>query len=313
VDLRAFESAALANHGILTLRRARKGGMSSSSWYRSIERGQLELIHPGVARLIGTPRSRLQRIAAAVLGAGSGALASHRSAAFLHGMPRPEDDPVDIILPTRTRRADLVGVLTHRPRDQRDLAPVRRHNIATVVIVRWLCDLGAVDPPSVDPAVGHVLFAELATARDIAAAIAVHSRRGRPGVPALRAAIANWTIDEKPVDSVLEPKMREALARARLPEAQFHAWIEGYEVDFWFPGTPVVLECDGWSTHGRNHAQFERDRRRDAELTAHGYITVRFTYRALTRRPDRVTEQIRAVLQRWSPEVLGLGANRRDS
>ena len=47
-------------------------------------------------------------------------------------------------------------------------------------------------------------------------------------------------------------------------------------------GTPVMLECDGWAYHGLDRSNFERDRDRDAELTAAGWIVVRFTYRAIT-------------------------------
>ena len=98
------------------------------------------------------------------------------------------------------------------------------------------------------------------------AAIARHSRRGRPGVPALRAALAEWVLDGKPVDSILEPAMRRLLADHGLPPAEFHPVIAGYEVDFRIIDSPIVLECDGWSTHGLDKVQFERDRTRDAEL-----------------------------------------------
>ena len=109
--------------------------------------------------------------------------------------------------------------------------------------------------------------------------------RGRPGVPALRTALLDWVLDGKPVDSVLEPAMRRLLGRHGLPPAEFHAVIGGYEVDFRIVDSPIVLECDGWSTHGLDREKFERDRTRDAELAAAGYVVLRFTYRAILRRP----------------------------
>ena len=95
-----------------------------------------------------------------------------------------------------------------------------------------------------------------------------------------------------------------ALRSARRP--QFHAIVAGYEVDFHFPGTPVVLECDGWETHGRNRNQFEFDRVRDAAVTAAGFVIVHFTYRQLARQPERVAKRIRANLDRWAPDLTRL-------
>ena len=254
-----------------------------------------------MARLPGWPETREQRIAAAVYAAGPGAMASHRSAAHLWGVPRPDGDPVDVILPVRSREAHLDGVVVHRPRDRRDLSPVLRLGIRTSNVLRFLCDLGAVDPPSVHAAVGHVLLQTLARPEDLRRAIDVHARRGRHGVPAFRAALTDWMLDDKPADSVLELSMRNLLRRYRLPPAQFHARIAGYEVDFWLPGTPVVLECDGWAYHGRTKAQHHRDTVRDNDLVVAGYIPVHFTYRMIHRDPQQVARRIRGALARWSP------------
>jgi very-short-patch-repair endonuclease len=273
-----------------------------------LDAGVLEQVHPGVARLVGSAVTREQRIAAAVLGAGKGAMASHRSAAHLWGVPRPETDPVDVILPVRSREAELDDVVVHRPRDRKDLSPVRRSGISVTNVLRMLCDLGAVDAPGVPEAVGHVVTNGLASPAALRTAISVHARCGRHGVPALRDALDEGVIDGQPADSVLEKTMRRLLDEHGLPPAEFHAVIGRYEVDFWITGTPVVLECDGWDTHGRDRQQFERDRVRDAELAAIGYVTVRFTYRQITRHAKAQAERIRRVLQRWAPEVLPVAA-----
>ncbi len=232
-------------------------------------------------------------------------MASHRSAAHLWGIPRPDDDPVDVILPERARRATLDRVVVHRPRDRKDLSPVLRRNIRTSNILRLLCDLGAVDPPSVVAAVGHVVTTGMASPVALRTAVDVHTRRGRHGVPAFRAALDDWVIDGKPADSVLEPAMRALVASYGLPPVEFHRVIHGYEVDFWVIDSQIVLECDGWDSHGRNRLRFERDRVRDGELTAAGYITVRFTYRHITREPAAQADRIRRVIRRWAPHLLG--------
>ncbi len=275
-------------------------GLDGQAWRRAVRSGALIRLHPGVARLAGTADTVEQRITAAWLAVGPGALASHRSAMYLWGGPRPDDDPVDLIVLDRRGTRHRPGICIHRPTDLADLIPPqRRSNIRCTNIVRTLCDLGAVDPGGVEAAVGHALAARLVTLGALEAALVAHARPGRTGVAALRSAIDAWSIDARPADSLLEQAMRRLVDRYRLPTVEFHKRIEGWEVDFWVVGTPIVLECDGWATHGLSQDQFERDHRRDAELTASGWIVVRFTYRAITLAPGPTAERIREVVERW--------------
>ena len=99
-------------------------------------------------------------------------------------------------------------------------------------------------------AVGHTLATGLASLAAIQTTVVQHSRQGRSGVVALREAAADWAIDGKPADSVLEIVMSRLIRRYRLPPVTFHPVIEGYELDFVVDGTPVLLECDGWASHG---------------------------------------------------------------
>ncbi len=126
MDLSRLRSFADDHHGLVTRSAVERRGMSTAAWYRACADGRFELVHPGVARLPGAPRTREQAIAAAVLATAPGSLASHRSAAHLWGIARPEDDPIEIILTRRTRTPELDGVTVHRPRDLLDLKPVLR-------------------------------------------------------------------------------------------------------------------------------------------------------------------------------------------
>ena len=307
MELLRLELFAADNHGLITRAAAARLGMSKTTWFRALSDGRLEQLHRGVARLPGSPATREQAIAGAVLATGPGSMASHRSAAYLWGVPRPSTDPVEVIVTSRHRSPDVENVLVHRPRDLKDLKPVRKASIPTTNVLRLLCDLGAVDKASVSAAVGHVVTARLASPVALRAAIDRHSRRGRHGVPAFRVALEEWLIDGKPVDSVLEPTMRKLFTTYGLPQYEFHARIAGFEVDFWIVGTPVVLECDGWEFHARTGAQQEADVARDAHLAAHGFVTVRFTYHQIVRRPAEQARRITAVIRRWSPQ-LDLGA-----
>lgn len=57
----------------------------------------------------------------------------------------------------------------------------------------------------------------------------------------------------------------------------------------------VAVEVDGWRIHG-SWESFQDDRRRDALLSARGWITLRFTWFDLTQRPDEVIALIRQTL-----------------
>ncbi len=304
MDLSRVEPWALRHHGLITRTAAIEAGVSRAAWYRALASVQLEMVQPGVARLWGSPRTRQQRIAAAVLSIGRGAVASHRSAAFLWGVERPTHDPVDLVLARNQRVPELVGVEIHRPTDRADLVPATRDGIVVTNPLRMLCDLAAVDPRGMVAAVEQVVIAGLVLPTGLRALVERHARQGRTGIAALRSAVLAWPLGDKPADSVLEPAMARLLADHDLPPAEFHPIIEGLEVDFVIVGTPVVVECDGWEFHVTSRAQFARDRERDATLAAAGYVVVRVTWEHVVRRAGATARRIAAVIRRWSPGVL---------
>lgn len=291
--------------------------LTTSAWSRATAAGSLIPIHPGVARLVGSADTAEQHITAAILASGLRALASHRSAAHLHGIPSLAPPPVDIIVrPNQVqnlasaqsghaRRLD--GVIVHRPTDLLRLAPHRIDGIACTNILRTLVDLGAVASEQVHGAVGHALTNDLVTLDAIEAALGSHAQRGRSGITALRRAIDDWSLDAKPADSVLEPAFKRLVNRYGLPQVDFHPRVGGREVDFTVIGTPIVIECDGWRYHGKDREQFERDRANDAEFASRGWIVLRFTYRKITSRPADVADHIRRSIDQWAdrstPEV----------
>jgi very-short-patch-repair endonuclease len=284
--------------------------MSRSAWYRAVDGGPLALVHPGVARLRGVPVSFEQRVAAAVLALAPNAIASHRSAARLWGVARPDTDPIDVIIPRNGPRPILDGVVVHRPTDRHDLAPSTRAGIRVTNPLRMVCDLGSVDPQAVGGAIEHIVIAGYARPSVLRHLIERHAIRGRTGVQALRDAVQAWPLAEKPADSVLETAMARLLSAHRLPAAEFHAMVEGFEVDFLIRDTPVVIECDGWEFHVSSRTQWVRDTDRDAVLSAAGYVTLRRTWEHIIRQEAATAARIEAVLRRWAPEVLAQARSR---
>jgi very-short-patch-repair endonuclease len=168
--------------------------------------------------------------------------------------------------------------------------------------LRTLLDLGAVDSAGVYPALVTMVMSRLVTPGAVRASIVRHSQHGRHGIVATEG-VDRWsTTTNRPIAT--SRCEAEILRSFGLPAAAFHAHIGGYEVDFWIVGSKVVIECDGWSTHGINRDQFEFDRIRDAALLAKGYVTLRVTWRQMVATPRAVAKRIAATLAEWSPEVL---------
>ena len=309
MELVIIESFAQRHHGLVTFDAARRQGASKSSWYRALDRGVLEPVHPLVARVVGSARSREQRILAAVLALRQGrvppglVVASHRSAAYLLGLERPDDDPVDVIVTSGHARS-LDGVVVHRPIVRADLRPTTRQGVPCTNELRTLVDLGAVDARAVPAALDRFVGTRRITPRTMAALLERHRRRGHSGVAALRRALGAWPLADAIPDSELELAMARLLRSHGLPPARFHARIEGFEVDFHIVGSPVIVECDGWTYHVADRRAWERDLDRDAALHAAGFVVLRRSRGQVLYEPVATAERVRALLTRWAPHLL---------
>ncbi len=60
----------------------------------------------------------------------------------------------------------------------------------------------------------------------------------------------------------------------------------------------MIVETDGWATHGRQHLVFESDHERDVLLAVEGWRVLRFTWRQLNERPQWVAAQVLRMLRK---------------
>ncbi len=82
-----------------------------------------------------------------------------------------------------------------------------------------------------------------------------------------------------------------------MPRPHLNAPVECHHADAVWPDQRLVIEVDGYASHGSRHA-FERDRRIDQQRTAAGCRTVRVTWRQLTREPEAVVATVAGALAR---------------
>jgi very-short-patch-repair endonuclease len=80
-----------------------------------------------------------------------------------------------------------------------------------------------------------------------------------------------------------------------LPLPEVNVRLAGWMVDALWPEQRVVVELDGHQNH-RSPAQIERDRRKDLELRAAGFIVLRYTWTQVIQQPGLVIADLRAAL-----------------
>jgi hypothetical protein len=290
---RALVELAQRQWGVLSLTQLRDLGLGARAVQLRAQTGRLRRLHRGVYAIGGAALPREGRHLAAVLACGPGAVLSHVSAAVRWGLLSYDAPEPHVTAPAA--KAGATGIRLHRSRflDARETTTHRGIPITT--LARTLLDLAATAPTNhLEHAIGQSMRNEL---YDHAAIERVLD--GRPGTRALRRATAD---DPAFTRSELERRFKALCRGAGLPQPLVNFSLaaldhEPYEVDFYFPAHRLVVEIDGWRDHGTRIA-FERDRAKDAALTATGYVVLRFTQRQIADDPDTVAARVRAGCSR---------------
>jgi very-short-patch-repair endonuclease len=95
--------------------------------------------------------------------------------------------------------------------------------------------------------------------------------------------------------SELERRFLALCRRHRIRTPEVNARIGPFTVDFLWSRSRLIVEVDGYRSHG-SRAAFERDRERDLELKLRGYEVLRFTWLQLAERGAEVAAALRQLL-----------------
>jgi very-short-patch-repair endonuclease len=220
---------------------------------------------------------------AAVLAAGPTAVLSHRSAAALWGIRPTARTRIEVTVPTKRRSASDIEIHCAR------LAPdeVTVHDgIPVTTPARTLVDLAAVLPPhKLDRAVNQAEILRLPFP-DLA------RYAGRRGITKLKHAPTGTRND-------FEASFLAFVKAHDLPTPLVNRPLNAIEPDFRWPAHKVIVELDGFETHGTRRA-FERDRERDRRLHAAGWRVVRVTWRHLHEQRAELANDLHRLLPRLS-------------
>lgn len=256
------------HHGLLITRVLAAEGLTPRQIGQLVDDRVLERIIRGLFRLPGS-RSPLQDIAAVVV-RHTGAVASHSSALFVHGLEVvPPSEPHFTLAPGSTNDTTL-GVLHRSPLDRVDVT--RRKGIEVTTLARSLVD--AAEVMSVDDlagAVNEAISRKLVRLPDIVATASRLERApGRKGSGRLRTVLATWTDAIEP-DSVAEAAAirRIRLAGVPAPATQYEVFdADGCFVarlDMAWPDELVAREYDSMAFHGPDRIEPDEERRQRLE------------------------------------------------
>jgi very-short-patch-repair endonuclease len=232
---------------------------------------------------------------AAVLTCGDKALLSHRSAAALWGILRPFR-VVEVVVPHGNARRHP-GIIVHQRCNMGSSQRRVVDSIPVTDVVTTLVDLAT--------CVSEALLVRALSQADHLDLIDAHGLRSeleslprRSGLVRLRS-----LLDEQGsgfADSRLELRFLRLVRAAGLPVPETQAWVNDYEVDFYWPALGLVVETDGPRDH-RTPAQQTKDRQRDQTHAAAGLTPIRFTEAQVRYEPDRVRATLEAVASRLQP------------
>ncbi len=171
---------------------------------------------------------------------------------------------------------------------------ISRHRIPVTSPIRTLVDLAATSrPDAIERLVNEADRLDLVDPETLRDALGDH--RGQRGVGRLRRVLEPQTF--RLTRSGLERCFLRLVERAGLPTPLTREWVNGFEVDFFWPDLGLVVETDGLRYH-RTASRQTRDRRRDQAHTTAGLTTLRFTDAQITSDAPHVVDTLRPVIDR---------------
>lgn len=281
----ARAAIAARQYGLITTAQLLASGMTHPAITRAVQRGDLHRLGLGVYALGHDALSREAHWLAAVLSGGASSGLGGLAAGKLWDVSRFAVPVIDVVVPRQRR--DRPGVRFHRANDldPRDLTSHRRIPVTTMHRT-------------------HVDLADDLTPHQLANVMHEAAFRGRFVEPAIRDSMGRvwgrprlWVVER-----ALELHAGGSAGTRSGAEDAFLALVgdfaeplvnvgfEGFERDFRWPDSRLVVEVDG-PGHGRPRSRLD-DARRDHALREAGYAALRFTDEDVHQRPREVLAAI---------------------
>ncbi len=265
--------------------------VATGRWHRS---------RRGVLGLLGAPATFDARVISTLLAAPAAAVASHRCAAAVFGVPG-FGHFFEIIVgeDLMTRQA---GVVVHRSNwlPEHHVRCIR--GIPTTSIARTLFDLSAVvRPERLARAMDNCIAKGMVTVPAIAAVHQEMTVRGRRKVTVIRALLSERAGAYVPPATDLEAAFVDLVSRFDLPAPDRQVdlgtgdhWVG--RVDFLYRRARLIVEVDGSEFHS-SLLDRRADAERDRVFGTTGWMVMRFGWLDVTTDAARVAAAVRAELR----------------
>jgi len=284
-------------------------GLSEQQIDRRLRSRALVRVLPAVYRHGSVPESWLQRLWAAQLWAREGAAISHEAAGAVWKLDGCRQGKV-VLATTRSLKAPTEAITVHRVRHVPAHHVTSQNGLRVTTPARTLFDLAsALEEADLEEALDCALRRRSTSLQRLEMEMRSHVGFGHTGRAALGRLLRERSPGYAPTHSVLETRFRRLLKRNRLPLPAQQQVIRrrsgGFaRVDFVYPAIGLVIEVDGFSSHG-GRSNWEHDLKRQNDLVVDGLRVLRFTWRDLHERETQVVRTLQAVFTPGLP--LGPG------
>jgi very-short-patch-repair endonuclease len=296
-EVRTPAHAALAEvagrqRGVVTRKQLEAIGFETATITRWAKAGRLHRLHRGVYAVGHMAISWEARCLAAVL-ARPGSVASHVTAAWIHGLLRSRPGTIHLTASTRQRlkRDFVVHFATLEPDDRTVV-----DGIPVTSPARTMLDLAPGETVrDLERLLQRARERKILDRRRFDALLA--RAGGHPGRGKLADALRTFKPEQATLRSDLERRFRRLVLAAGLPRPQTNVVVEGYELDCYWEAEGFAVELDVYATHGSPRS-FEEDRVREDDLLLEGIELIRVTGRRLKREPRETIARVAAHLER---------------
>lgn len=281
---------ACRQRGLVTRRQLLGAGAHPDAIAAARRSGRLVTVARAVYLVAGAPLDADTRLLATVLSAGSGAMLSHRSAAWLWRLVDRCPTHHEISVP-RGRRPRTPSLVVHESTDLDVVVPGTIRGLPVTDVGRTVLDCGGLGM-DLDLLIDAARREHQISRTLLPWTVAQHRRSGRRGIKALRAHLER---------EALPASDFERLACRWLTAHGVDGWVlhhqlvvpghGGAELDLAWPDRKVALELEG-ALHGEERIVHDRDTRRQNRIVNAGWNVLRLTYRRWLREPDAALQEI---------------------
>jgi very-short-patch-repair endonuclease len=283
---------AAAQHGVVTRSQLVELGFSPKAIEHRITNGRLHPVRRGVFALGRPELTRQGHWMAAVTSCGPEAVLSHESAAAHWEILPRRLGAIEVSVPAGIDRRPS-GIVVHR-RSRLAEERTRHLGIPITTPVRTLLDIAPrLNRAQLEAAINEADKRGLTDPETLRSALDMLA--GFSGVGILRQTLDRRTF--RLTASELERRFLPIARLAGLPKPETGRRLNGFVVDFYWPGLGLVVETDGLRYHC-TPAQQAKDRLRDQTHAAAGLTPLRFTHARVCFEPNYVRATLAKVAGR---------------